>query len=104
MLMAPDEARVAGQEHAVSCSRAPRMAHTQREEGTHGKREVPVTALMITDVVTTRPNIPLEVAIRHMLAQRHKILPVVDDTGRLIGAVDRFDLLQAMARLAAQPP
>jgi CBS domain-containing protein len=65
--------------------------------------DVQVTELMITDVVTTRPEVPLEVAIRDMLAQRHKILPVVDDAGRLIGVVDRFDLLQAIARLAAQP-
>jgi CBS domain-containing protein len=65
--------------------------------------DVPVPELMITNVVTTRPDVPLEVAIRDMLAQRHKILPVVDDAGRLIGVVDRFDLLQAIARLAAQP-
>lgn len=65
--------------------------------------DVNVTELMITDVVTTRPEVPLEVAIHDMLAQRHKILPVVDDAGRLIGVVDRFDLLQAIARLDDQP-
>jgi CBS domain-containing protein len=32
-----------------------------------------------------------------MLAQKRKILPVVDEQGRLIGIVDRFDLLQAIA-------
>jgi len=62
-------------------------------------KDVTVTELMVTDVVTTRPEVPLEVAIRDMLAQRHKILPVADEAGRLIGAVDRFDLLRAIARL-----
>ena len=66
-------------------------------------KDVKVTELMVTDVVTTRPDVPLEMAIRDMLARRHKILPVVDDVGRLIGVVDRFDLLQAIARLADQP-
>jgi CBS-domain-containing membrane protein len=32
-----------------------------------------------------------------MLTQWRKILPVVDDRGQLIGIVDRFDLLQAVA-------
>jgi CBS-domain-containing membrane protein len=66
-------------------------------------KDVKVTELMVTDVVTTRPDVPLEMAIRDMLARRHKILPVVDDAGRLIGVVDRFDLLQAIARLDDRP-
>src|SRR5207244_2048553 len=40
MLMAPDEARVGGQERALSCPLAPRMANTRREEGANGKRVV----------------------------------------------------------------
>jgi CBS-domain-containing membrane protein len=59
--------------------------------------DVQVADLMISDVLTTRPEVEVEVAIREMLAQRRKILPVVDAQGRLIGIVDRFDLLQAIA-------
>jgi hypothetical protein len=40
MLMAPDEARVAGQERGLSCPRASRIANPRREEGTNGKRVV----------------------------------------------------------------
>ena len=40
--------------------------------------------------------------MRDMLARKHKILPVVDTEGRLIGIVDSFDLLQAIARLEDQ--
>jgi CBS-domain-containing membrane protein/PII-like signaling protein len=58
---------------------------------------VKVADLMISDVVTTRPEVEVEMAMQEMLAQRRKILPVVDDQGRLIGIVDRFDLLQAIA-------
>jgi CBS domain-containing protein len=38
-----------------------------------------------------------------MLAQKHKVLPVVDPEGRLIGIADRFDLLQAIARFEDKP-
>ncbi len=65
-------------------------------------KDVKVTDLMVTDVVTTRPDVPIEVAIRDMLARKHKLLPVVDKEGRLIGVADRFDLLQAIARLDDQ--
>jgi CBS-domain-containing membrane protein/PII-like signaling protein len=57
--------------------------------------------LMIADVITTQPEVAMEVAMREMLAQRRKILPVVDAQGRLLGIVDRFDLLQAIAELSA---
>jgi CBS domain-containing protein len=58
---------------------------------------IKVTDLMITDVVTTRPDIPIDDAMRAMLARKLKLLPVVDAQGRLFGIVDRFDLLQAIA-------
>jgi CBS domain-containing protein len=57
--------------------------------------------LMIADIITTRPEVAIEVAMREMLAQRRKILPVVDAQGRLLGIVDRFDLLHAIAGLSA---
>jgi CBS-domain-containing membrane protein/PII-like signaling protein len=63
--------------------------------------QVTAADLMIADVITTRPEVVIEVAMREMLAQRRKILPVVDAQGRLLGIVDRFDLLQAIAGLSA---
>ncbi len=63
---------------------------------------VKVADLMVADVATTRPEVEIEVAMREMLAQKRKILPVVDEQGRLIGIVDRFDLLQAIAGRDAQ--
>ena len=63
--------------------------------------QVTAADLMIVDVITTRPEVAIEVAMREMLGQRRKILPVVDAQGRLIGIVDRFDLLQAIAGLSA---
>jgi CBS-domain-containing membrane protein len=59
--------------------------------------QVKAADLMIGDVITTRPEVAIEVAMREMLAHRRKILPLVDAQGRLIGVVDRFDLLQAIA-------
>jgi CBS-domain-containing membrane protein/PII-like signaling protein len=65
--------------------------------------DVKVSDLMISDVVTTRPEVEVEVAMREMLAQQRKILPVVDDQERLIGIVDRLDLLQAIAEPEVPP-
>jgi CBS domain-containing protein len=59
--------------------------------------DVKVADLMSADVVTTRPEVEVAIAMQEMLAQRRKILPVVDEQGRLIGIVDRYDLLQAIA-------
>jgi CBS domain-containing protein len=64
--------------------------------------DVKAADVMVSDVVTTGPDVPIAVAMRDMLARKHKILPVVDTEGRLIGIVDRFDLLQAIARLEDQ--
>jgi CBS-domain-containing membrane protein len=63
---------------------------------------VKVADLMVADVATTRPEVEIEVAMREMLAQKRKILPVVDEQRRLIGIVDRFDLLQAIAGRGVQ--
>jgi CBS domain-containing protein len=60
-----------------------------------------VADLMITDVVTTQPQVTAEEAMREMLSRRLKILPVVDEQGRLTGVVDRFDLLQAIVGATA---
>jgi len=64
--------------------------------------DVKAADLMVSDVVTTGPDVPIEVAMRDMLARKHKVLPVIDAEGRLIGIADRFDLLQAIARLEDQ--
>lgn len=53
--------------------------------------------LMIAPPVTVRETTPIAEAARRMLERRYKILPVVDDEGRLVGLVDRADLLRAVA-------
>jgi CBS domain-containing protein len=41
-------------------------------------------------------DLPVAPAIGTMLAERRKVLPVVDGERRLIGIVDRADLLRAV--------
>jgi CBS domain-containing protein len=53
------------------------------------------TAAEVSPVVTVRHAVPIADAIRRMLAEQHKLLPVVDDNGRLCGMVDRADALRA---------
>lgn len=53
--------------------------------------------LMVTPLPTVDVSTPIAEAARLMLDRRHKILPVVDDDCRLIGMVDRADLLRGLA-------
>jgi CBS domain-containing protein len=55
--------------------------------------------LMIAPAETVLADTPTEAAARIMLAERRKILPVVDRDGRLVGLVDRADLLESVAQL-----
>lgn len=63
---------------------APRLDLTARE-------------LMSPVVLTGPPATPIAEAVRQMLASRRKRFYVVDEAGRLLGAVDRQTLLQAVA-------
>jgi CBS domain-containing protein len=51
--------------------------------------------------ITATPETPVTEAVQRMLQARRKVLPVVDPEGRLLGAVDRADLLAAL-RLPSQ--
>jgi CBS domain-containing protein len=50
-------------------------------------------AIMITDLVTVRPDASVEYAIEILLTQQISGLPVVDDEGRLVGVITEFALL-----------
>jgi CBS domain-containing protein len=50
-------------------------------------------AIMITDLVTIRPDASIESAIEKLLAQQISGLPVTDDDGRLVGVITEFALL-----------
>ena len=54
--------------------------------------------LMITEIVTARPDTPVEEAARLLYTHRVGCLPVLDD-GRLVGILTETDLLRAFAEL-----
>lgn len=54
--------------------------------------------LMTTPVVTIDKDTPLVDALRLMLAHECKRLPVVDDSGRLVGLLGRANLLRGLLR------
>ncbi|HVM12819.1 MAG TPA: CBS domain-containing protein [Egibacteraceae bacterium] len=64
-------------------------------------RDMPVTDVMTSDVVTLGPDASVEEAVA--LLTRHGIsgAPVVDREGRLVGLLDDSDLIVAEARLHA---
>jgi CBS domain-containing protein len=51
---------------------------------------------MTTDVPTAREDALLSAAIGIMLKGNHKVLAVVDEGSRLVGIVDRADLLHGL--------
>jgi CBS domain-containing protein len=81
----------------VLMSRLP-FVRLNPEDRTNLTRSVGSTAeqLMDLNLPTVLIDTPLGEAIKKMLGERRKILPVVDATGRLLGAVDRADLLRAL--------
>jgi CBS domain-containing protein len=69
---------------------------TRGERREQAKAEGVVAAdVMTTPVVTIQPGAPLSEAARVMHHRALKRLPVVDDTGVLVGVVSRADLLKA---------
>lgn len=62
-------------------------------------RQLPVTEVMTSDVVTLQPSDTVEDAVRVLARNEISGAPVVDADGRLVGLLDDSDLLVADARL-----
>lgn len=59
---------------------------------------VPITEIMTRDVICGRPDLQVE-AIVELLTDNHiGCLPIVDERGRPLGMVTRFDLVEDMQR------
>lgn len=52
--------------------------------------------LMISPALSVTQSTSVAEAARRMLERRYKILPVVDENGRLVGIIDRSDLLRSV--------
>jgi CBS domain-containing protein len=59
--------------------------------------------VMRTPALSVPADTPVADAARRMLEARHKVLAVTDAEGRLLGAVDRADLLRHMVGGGAAP-
>ncbi len=71
-------------------------AALERELVTSGARERTAADVMTPQVVSVSPDAALDEAA-HLMAERHiKRLPVVDETGRLVGILSRLDVLRTM--------
>src|SRR6266498_1506820 len=71
-------------------------AALERELSTSGARERTAADVMTPQVVSVSPDAALDEAA-HLMAERHiKRLPVVDETGRLVGILSRLDVLRTM--------
>jgi len=57
-----------------------------------------VDRVMTTPVITVAPNDPVETASRLMVDHDISILPVIDERKRLVGVIDRHDVLSSLPR------
>ena len=71
-------------------------AEPEREAAERHARAQVASDLMTREVATAREDAPVAEAIGLMLAGNHKILAVTDAGGRLVGMVDRADLLHGL--------
>ena len=60
---------------------------------------VPVSEVMHGGVLTVGPDTPVAEAARLLLQSKYGCLPVVDDSGRLVGLVTEADFLRLTVRL-----
>jgi len=88
----------------VLMSRLP-FAALSLEQRRDLERAVGMTArqLMLPNVPTVSPETPIADAIATMLREQRKLLPVVDQAERLLGAADRADLLRFLVRSEEGP-
>lgn len=56
-----------------------------------------VASFMTRNVVTVTPDTNIYYAAGVFLSHSFRRLPIVDDEGRLVGAITRFDLVRAMS-------
>jgi CBS-domain-containing membrane protein len=78
-------------------ARMPFVRHGPEEQALLRGTPTCASDVMAVPAATVAAETPLPHAIRTMLDARKKILVVVDGAGRLMGAVDRADLLRAVA-------
>ena len=57
---------------------------------------------MTANPITVTPETPLLDALRVLLQHKIKRLPVVDESGQLVGLVGRGEILQALAADSAE--
>jgi CBS domain-containing protein len=68
------------------------------QEAEHHARAKKAADLMVTDVAVVRDDQLLRDAIAPMMKAPHKVVAVVDQQGRLAGALDRADILRGLVQ------
>lgn len=85
-------AHIVGHSHSPGNPLSPH-GRTQRKHDATTARE-----LMTAPAVTTTPNTTITDAARHAARAKVRRMPVIDDTGVLVGIVSRADLLKVFLR------
>lgn len=58
--------------------------------------EQPITSIMRTKLLTTRPEVPVEDVIDLLRGKHVGCVPVVDEAGRPVGIITKLDVLETL--------
>ncbi|WAA11675.1 DRTGG domain-containing protein [Fervidibacillus halotolerans] len=69
----------------------------------HQEKDRPIEKVMTKNPITTTPNTSVATASHMMIWEGIELLPVVDETNRLLGIISRQDVLKALQTAQRQP-
>lgn len=58
------------------------------------EKQIPISSIMESNFQTASPDLNLKEAARHFLHHKHSCLPVIDDSGKLVGIVTSQDFVK----------
>ena len=73
------------------------VGKAEREAEQHARAKK-AADLMLTEVAVAREDQLLRDAIAPMMKAPHKLVAIVDEEGRLVGALDRADILRGLVQ------
>lgn len=97
-------AAIASTERPSKDRRSPNPSGAPRRNRPWSLAETVVADVMTTDVATVGPDAPFKEIVDTLTRRRVSAVPVVDDTGRVLGVISESDLIARVVATDAESP